>query len=81
MYVLKYIKILIQSIHIHKNYKENLRNTSTFMAEQFDSIITIVNVTVNNKTHKLSLTAIIKDFLTLYNKYTSMEIVNQDRLA
>jgi hypothetical protein len=51
------------------------------MAEQFDSIITIVNVIVDNKTHKLSLTAIIKDFLTLYNKYTSMEIVNQDRLA
>ena len=107
----------------NKNYKEDIRNTSTFQVERSNITITIANATVNNKTHKLSLTAIIKDYLgnkvvgpnkciikvngvTLkngtqpiyyfasygvlnvkdinipaYNKYTSIEIVTQDRLA
>ena len=107
----------------NKNYKENIRNTSTFQVERSNITITISNATVNNKTHKLSLTATIKDYLgnkvigpnkciikvngvTLkngtqpiyyfasygvlnikdinipsYNKYTSIEIVTQDRLA
>ncbi|MBR3213689.1 MAG: Ig-like domain repeat protein, partial [Methanosphaera sp.] len=45
----------------NKNYQENIRNTSTFQVERSNITITISNATVNNKTHKLSLTATIKD--------------------
>ncbi|MBQ6443574.1 MAG: Ig-like domain repeat protein [Methanosphaera sp.] len=107
----------------NKNYQENIRNTSTFQVERSNITITIANATVNNKTHKMSLTATIKDYLgnivagpnkcvikingvslkngtqpmyyystdgilnikniniPSYNKYTSIEIVTQDRLA
>ena len=107
----------------NKNYQENIRNTSTFQVERSNITITISNVTVNNKTHKLSLTATIKDYLgnkvvgpnkciikingvslkngtkpiyyfasygvlnikniniPSYNKYSTIEIVTQDRLA
>ncbi|MBO7718893.1 MAG: Ig-like domain repeat protein, partial [Methanosphaera sp.] len=107
----------------NKNYQENIRNTSTFQVERSNITITISNATVNNKTHKLSLTATIRDYLgnivkgpnkcvikingvslkngtepmyyystdgilnvkniniPAYNKYTSIEIVTQDRLA
>ena len=107
----------------NKNYMENIRNTSTFQVERSNITITISNATVNKNTHKLSLTATIKDYLgnivkgpnkcvikingvTLkngtkpiyyystngilsikdinipsYNKYNSIEIVTQDRLA
>ena len=107
----------------NKNYQENIRNTSTFQVERSNITITISNATVNNKTHKLSLTATIKDYMgnivkgpnkcvikingvslkngtqpmyyystdgilniknidiPSYNKYTSIEIVTQDRLA
>ncbi|RAP52905.1 MAG: hypothetical protein BZ133_00385 [Methanosphaera sp. SHI613] len=47
----------------NKNYQENIRNTSTFQVERSNITITIANATVNNKTHKLSLTATIKDYL------------------
>ena len=47
----------------NKNYQENIRNTSTFQVERSNITITISNATVNNKTHKLSLTATIKDYL------------------
>lgn len=107
----------------NKNYQEDIRNTSTFQVERSNITITIANATVNNKTHKLSLTATIKDYLgnivkgpnkcvikingvslkngtqplyyystdgilnikniniPSYNKYTTIEIVTQDRLA
>ena len=47
----------------NKNYQENIRNTSYFQVERSNITITISNVTVNNKTHKLSLTATIRDYL------------------
>ena len=47
----------------NKNYVEDIRNTSTFQVERSNITITIANATVNNKTHKLSLTATIKDYL------------------
>ncbi|AWX31716.1 hypothetical protein [Methanosphaera sp. BMS] len=47
----------------NKNYQENIRNTSTFQVERSNITITIANATVNNKTHKLSLTATIKDYM------------------
>jgi len=47
----------------NKNYLENIRNTSTFQVERSNITITISNATVNNRTHKLSLTATIKDYL------------------
>ncbi|MBQ6220350.1 MAG: hypothetical protein IJJ47_11505 [Methanosphaera sp.] len=47
----------------NKNYQENLRNTSYFQVERSNITITISNATVNNKTHKLSLTATIRDYL------------------
>ncbi|AWX31729.1 Ig-like domain-containing protein [Methanosphaera sp. BMS] len=107
----------------NKNYQENIRNTSTFQVERSNITISIANATVNNKTHKLSLKATIKDYLgnivsgpnkcvikingvslkngtepmyyystngiltiknidiPAYNKYASIEIVTQDRLA
>lgn len=107
----------------NKNYQEDIRNTSTFQVERSTITININNATVNNKTHKLSLMATIKDYLgnvvigpnkcvikingisirngtqqmycysnngvlnvkdisiPEYNKYVSIEIVTQDRLA
>ncbi len=47
----------------NKNYQENIRNTSTFQVERSNITITIKNATVNTKTHKLSLTATIRDYL------------------
>lgn len=47
----------------NKNYKENIRNTSSFQVERSNITITISNATINKKTHKLSLTATIKDYL------------------
>jgi len=47
----------------NKNYQENIRNTNTFQVERSNITITISNATVNKKTHKLSLTATIKDYL------------------
>ena len=47
----------------NKNYQENIRNTSTFIVERSNITITISNATVYNKTHALSLTATIKDYL------------------
>ena len=47
----------------NKNYMENIRNTSIFQVERSNITITISNATVNNRTHKLSLTATIKDYL------------------
>ncbi|RAP54804.1 MAG: hypothetical protein BZ137_00310 [Methanosphaera sp. rholeuAM130] len=107
----------------NKNYNEDIRNTSYFQVERSNITIAIANATVNNKTHTLSLTATIRDYLgnivagpnkcvikingvslkngteamyyystngvlkinnikiPAYNKYTSIEIVTQDRLA
>ena len=47
----------------NKNYQENIRNTSTFQVERSNITINIANSTINTKTHKLSLTATIKDYL------------------
>ena len=47
----------------NKNYVEDIRNTSTFQVERSNITITISNATINNKTHKLSLVATIKDYL------------------
>ena len=49
--------------YYNKNYQAEVRNTSTFQVERSNITITIANATVNNKTHKLSLTATIKDYL------------------
>ncbi|RAP44445.1 MAG: hypothetical protein BZ136_08820 [Methanosphaera sp. rholeuAM74] len=49
--------------YYNKNYQAEVRNTSTFQVERSNITITITNATVNNKTHKLSLTATIKDYL------------------
>ncbi|RAP44441.1 MAG: hypothetical protein BZ136_08800 [Methanosphaera sp. rholeuAM74] len=49
--------------YYNKNYQAEVRNTSTFQVERSNITITISNVTVNNRTHKLSLTATIKDYL------------------
>ena len=107
----------------NKNYQENIRNTSKFQVERSNITILIADATVNTKTHKLSITALIKDYLgnivagpnkcvikingislkngtqpmyyfstngvlnlnniniPTYNKYSSIEIVTQDRLA
>jgi len=107
----------------NKNYQENIRNTSKFQVERSNITILIADATVNTKTHKLSITALIKDYLgnivagpnkcvikingislkngtqpmyyystngvlnlnniniPSYNKYSSIEIVTQDRLA
>lgn len=47
----------------NKNYKEDIRNTSTFNVERSNITITIANASINNRTHKLSLQATIKDYL------------------
>ncbi|MDO5826554.1 MAG: hypothetical protein Q4Q22_09240, partial [Methanosphaera sp.] len=47
----------------NKNYQEDIRNTSYFQVERSNITITIANATVNTKTHKLSLKAIIRDYL------------------
>ena len=47
----------------NKNYVEDIRNTTTFQVERSNITITIANATVNTKTHKLSLTATIRDYL------------------
>ncbi|MBE6488839.1 MAG: Ig-like domain repeat protein [Methanosphaera stadtmanae] len=47
----------------NKNYKENVKNTNTFQVERSNITIAISNVTIDKKTHKLSLTATIKDYL------------------
>ena len=107
----------------NKNYQENIRNTSTFQVERSPITIRIDSVTINNKEHKLSLDASIRDYLGNYvsgpnkcivkingvslkngtkplyyystngrlnikntpvplqDKYTSLEVVTQDRLA
>lgn len=107
----------------NKNYQENIRNTSTFQVERSPITINIDKVTIDNKNHKLSLNATIKDYLgnkvsgpnkcivkingvslkngtqamyyystnglltikntpiPLQDKYTTLEIVTQDRLA
>jgi len=49
--------------YYNKNYQAEVRNTSTFQVERSNITINIANATVNNKTHKLSLTATIKDYL------------------
>ncbi|AWX31828.1 Ig-like domain-containing protein [Methanosphaera sp. BMS] len=47
----------------NKNYQEDIRNTTYFQVERSNITITITNATVNAKTHKLSLTATIRDYL------------------
>ena len=47
----------------NKNYREDIRNTSTFQVERSNITLTITDVTVNNKTHKLSLKTTIRDYL------------------
>ena len=107
----------------NKNYQDNIRNTTTFQVERSNITMTITGVTINNKTHKLSLKTTFKDYqgnlvlgsnkciikingITLknntkpmyyystngilniknidipsFNKYTTIEIVTQDRLS
>lgn len=47
----------------NKYYQEDIRNTSTFQVEKSNITITINNVTVTKKTHKLSVEATIRDYL------------------
>ncbi|MBE6494621.1 MAG: Ig-like domain repeat protein [Methanosphaera stadtmanae] len=46
----------------NKNYQDNIHNTSTFQVERSNITMTITNVNINNKTHKLSLKTTIKDY-------------------
>lgn len=47
----------------NKYYQEDIRNTSTFQVEKSNITITINNVTITKKTHKLSVEATIRDYL------------------
>jgi len=107
----------------NKNYKEDIRNTTSFQVERSNITISLTNAIINTKTHKLSMNVVIKDYLgnivsgpnkcvikinglslknktqpiyyyttngrlylnniniPSYNKYTTIELVTQDRLA
>ncbi|AWX32123.1 S-layer family protein [Methanosphaera sp. BMS] len=47
----------------NKNYQNIMTKTPTFQVERSNITINIANATVNNKTHKLSLQATIRDYL------------------
>ena len=53
----------ILAVYYNKNYADNIKNTTTFQLEKSDITINLVNATINNKTHTLSMKITIKDYL------------------
>ena len=53
----------ILAVYYNKNYADNIKNTTTFQLERSDITINLVNATINNKTHTLSMKITIKDYL------------------